>query len=83
MIYEFVEIILIHAPEKIDGERTQEVEIYLKDIGKFNVPIQETQNEENPEAEKKRRQRKYNREYQQKRKQAKLAAEAASQQKSA
>ena len=83
MIYEFVDKILVHAPEKIDGERTQEVEIYLKYIGKFDVPIQETQNEENPEAEKKRKQRKYNREYQQKRKQAKLAAEAASQQKSA
>ena len=75
--------ILVHAPEKIEGERTQEVEIYLKYIGKFDVPIQETQNEENPEAEKKRKQRKYHREYQQKRKQEKLAAEAANQQKSA
>lgn len=83
MIYEFVDKILVHAPEKIDGERTQEVEIYLKYIGKFDVPIQETQNEENPEAEKKRKQRKYHREYQQKRRQAKLAAEAASQQKTA
>ena len=83
MIYEFVDKILVHAPEKIDGERTQEVEIYLKYIGKFDVPIQETQNEENPEAEKKRNQRKYHREYQQKRRQAKLAAEAASQQKTA
>ena len=83
MIYEFVDKILVHSPEKIEGERTQEVEIYLKYIGKFDVPIQETQNEENPEAEKKRKQRKYHREYQQKRKQAKLAAEAASQQKSA
>ena len=83
MIYEFVDKILVHAPEKIEGERTQEVEIYLKYIGKFDVPIQETQNEENPEAEKKRKQRKYHREYQQKRKQAKLAAEAANQQKSA
>ena len=83
MIYEFVDKILVHTPEKIDGERTQEVEIYLKYIGKFDVPIQETQSEENPEAEKKRKQRKYHREYQQKRKQAKLAAEAASRQKSA
>lgn len=83
MIYEFVDKILVHAPEKIDGERTQEVEIYLKYIGKFDVPIQETQNEENPEAEKKRNQRKYHQEYQQKRRQAKLAAEAASQQKTA
>ena len=81
MIYEFVDKILVHAPEKIDGERTQEVEIYLKYIGKFDVPIQETM--ENPEAEKKRKQRKYDREYKQRRKQEKLAAEAAGQQKSA
>ena len=81
MIYEFVDKILVHAPEKIDGERTQEVEIYLKYIGKFDVPIQETM--ENPEAEKKRKQRKYDREYKQRRKQEKLAAEAADQQKSA
>ena len=81
MIYEFVDKILVHAPEKIDGERTQEVEIYLKYIGKFDVPIQETM--ENPEAEKKRKQRKYDRDYKQRRKQEKLAAEAAGQQKSA
>ena len=81
MIYEFVDKILVHAPEKIDGERTQEVEIYLKYIGKFDVPIQETA--EDPEAEKKRKQRKYDREYKQRRKQEKLAAEAASRQKSA
>ena len=81
MIYEFVDKILVHAPEKIDGERTQEVEIYLKYIGKFDVPIQE--NVEDPEAEKKRKQRKYDRDYKQRRKQEKLAAEAAGQQKSA
>ena len=34
MINEFVDKILVHAPEKIDGERTMEIEIYLKFIGK-------------------------------------------------
>lgn len=30
MINEFIEKIVVHAPEKIDGDRVQEVEIYLK-----------------------------------------------------
>ena len=30
MINEFIEKIIVHAPEKIDGDRTQEVEIYLE-----------------------------------------------------
>ena len=75
MIYEFVDKILVHAPEKINGERTQEVEIYLKYIGKFDVPIQESDAETNSEEEKKRKQRKYSREYQQRKKQEKVTAE--------
>ena len=38
MINEFIEKIIVHAPEKIDGDRTQEVEIYLKFIGRFDLP---------------------------------------------
>lgn len=38
MINEFVDKILVHAPERIDGDRTQVVEIYLKFIGKFELP---------------------------------------------
>ena len=38
MINEFIEKIIIHAPEKIDGDRVQEVEIYLKFIGRFELP---------------------------------------------
>ena len=37
MINEFIEKIIVHAPEKINGERTMEIEIYLKFIGKFEV----------------------------------------------
>ena len=39
MIFEFVDKILVHAPEKIDGERTMEIGIYLKFIGKFDIPM--------------------------------------------
>ena len=46
MIHEFIEKILIHAPEKIDGERTMEIEIFLKFIGKFEVPMPEPTPEE-------------------------------------
>lgn len=46
MINEFVEKIIVHAPERIDGERVQEVEIYLKFIGQFELPTPEQTEEE-------------------------------------
>lgn len=46
MINEFIDKILVHAPEKIDGDRVQEVEIYLKFIGKFELPEPELTEEE-------------------------------------
>ena len=46
MIYEFVDKLLVHAPDRSTGERTQEVEIYLKFIGKFDVPLPEPTPEE-------------------------------------
>ena len=36
---ESVDRILAHAPEKIDGERSMEIEIDLKFIGKFEIPV--------------------------------------------
>ncbi len=33
MIYEFVDKIVVHAPDRSSGERTQEVDIYLKFLG--------------------------------------------------
>lgn len=63
MIHEFVDKILVHAPEKIDGERTQEVEIYLKFIGKFDVPLPEPTPEELAEQERLREKRAKQREY--------------------
>ena len=46
MINEFIDKILVHAPEKVDGDRVQEVEIYLKFIGQFELPAPELTEEE-------------------------------------
>lgn len=62
MIYEFVEKILVHAPDRSSGERTQEVEIFLKFIGKFEAPMPEPTAEELAEQEKQRQLRAYYRE---------------------
>ena len=37
MILSFVDRILVHEPKIMDGERTQEVEIFLKYIGKMEI----------------------------------------------
>ncbi len=46
MINEFIDKIIVHAPERIDGERVQEVEIYLNFIGHFELPEPELTDEE-------------------------------------
>ena len=46
MINEFIDKIIVHAPEKIDGDRTQQVDIYLKFIGRFDLPAPELTPEE-------------------------------------
>ena len=46
MINEFIEKIIVHAPEKMDGDRVQEIEIYLKFIGHFELPAPELTAEE-------------------------------------
>lgn len=46
MINEFIEKIIVHAPEKVDGDRVQEVEIYLSFIGCFELPVRELTPEE-------------------------------------
>ena len=78
MIYEFVDKIIVHAPDRSTGERVQEVDIYLKFIGKFDVPQPEPTAEELEKLEKDRQRRAYNREksrrYAQKKKQEQEAA---------
>ena len=73
MINEFIDKIIVHAPEKIDGERTQEIEVYLKFIGKFDIPALELTPDEEKEAEKIRLRRKRAREYYHMRKSKELA----------
>ena len=63
MIYEFVDKIMVHAPDRSSGERTQEVDIYLKFIGKFDVPLPEPTPEELEELEQLRKKREKQREY--------------------
>ena len=46
MINEFIDKIVVHAPEKVDGDRVQEIEIYLKFIGHFELPAPELTAEE-------------------------------------
>lgn len=57
MINEFIDKIIVHAPEKIDGDRVQEVEIYLKFIGRFELPEPELTPEEIKRQEQLRRHR--------------------------
>ena len=57
MINEFVEKIIVHAPEKIDGDRVQEVDIHLRFIGQFELPAPELTEEEIKRQEKLRRHR--------------------------
>ena len=62
MIYEFIDKIIVHAPDRSSGEREQEIEIYLKFIGKFDVPMPEPTAEELERLEKERARREYYRE---------------------
>ena len=76
MIYEFVDKILVHAPDRSSGERTQEVDIYLKFIGKFDVPLPEPTPEELAEQEALRKKREKQREYARRHREKKKRAEA-------
>ena len=79
MINEFVDKIVVHEADRSTGERTQEVDIYLKFIGKFDVPIPEPTAEELEEQEQLRKKRakkaEYNRRYMAKRRQKALEAQ--------
>ena len=64
IVNEFVDKVLVHKIEKMDGDRVQEIEIFLNYIGKVDLPAQELSEEEIAEEEKKRKRRQYSREYQ-------------------
>lgn len=67
IINEFVDKILVHKAEKIDGERVMEIEIYLNFIGKVELPAQELTEEELAEIKEKQRLRERNAIYQRRR----------------
>ena len=67
IINEFVDKILVHKAEKIDGERVMEIEIYLNVIGKVELPAQELTEEELAEIKEKQRLRERNAMYQRRR----------------
>lgn len=60
MIYEFIDKILVHAPDRSSEERTQELD--MKFIGKFDVPLPEPTPKELAEMEKVHQRRVYYRE---------------------
>lgn len=57
MIHEFIDKIYVHAPDRSTGERVQEVDIHLKFIGKFDVPMPDPTLEELAEEERRRKKR--------------------------
>ena len=62
MINEFIEKIIVYSPDKSTGDRTQDVDIHLKFIGKFDAPTPEPTAEELEQMEKDRQKREYYRE---------------------
>lgn len=62
MLNEFIDKVLVHEAEYIDGERTQEIEIYLKFIGRFELPAPEPTPEEVPKEEANSKRRRLHRE---------------------
>ena len=77
MINEFVDKILVHAPEKdVYGGRCQEIEIFLKFIGNFQVPEEEPTPEELAEDDRIRKKRaEYRRRYARRKERARLLQE--------
>ena len=67
IINEFVDKVLIHKAERIDGERVQEIEVYLNFIGKVELPAQEISEKELAEIREKQRIRERNAMYQRRR----------------
>lgn len=81
MLNEYVDKILVHETEKIDGERDQEVEVYLNYIGKFEPPEPELSAEELEALEKDKarraKQREYCKAYRERKRQQKAEEQAA------
>ena len=77
MIYELVDKIIVHEADKSTGERIQQVDIYLKYIGKLDVPMPELTPEERREQERLRKKRAESRNYRHRKKLKKQAEKEA------
>lgn len=63
MIHEFIDKIVVHEADKSTGERIQQIDIYLKYVGKLDVPMPELTPEQRKEEERRRKKRAWNRTY--------------------
>ena len=63
MIHEFIDKIVVHEADKSTGERIQQIDIYLKYVGRLDVPMPELTPEQRKEEERKRKKRTWNRTY--------------------
>ncbi len=63
MIHEFIDKIVVHEADKSTGERIQQIDIYLKYVGRLDVPMPELTPEQRKEEERKRKKRAWNRTY--------------------
>lgn len=75
MIYEFIDRIEVHAPVRDDGVRSQEVDIYLKYIGKFDIATLDAEPDDPNEQERLHKRREYQREYRRKKKENQATTE--------
>ena len=77
IIHEFVDKIVVHEADKSTGDRIQQIDIYLKYVGKLDIPMPELTPEQIKEEEHKRRKRAWNRTYWRRRKEREQAEQAA------
>lgn len=73
MIHEFVDKIVVHEANKSTGDRIQQIDIYLKYVGRLDVPMPELTPEQIKEEERKRRKRAWGRIYWRRRKEREQA----------
>lgn len=77
MIHEFVDKIVVHEADKSTGDRIQQIDIYLKYVGRLDVPMPELTPEQIKEEERKRRKRAWGRTYWRRRKEREQAEQEA------
>lgn len=77
MIHEFVDKIVVHEANKSTGDRIQQIDIYLKYVGRLDVPMPELTPEQIKEEERKRRKRAWGRTYWRRRKEREQAEQEA------